>query len=138
MKENTTTTTSTVSSSTISSFHDWRGGWCLLCGGPGPVSAQLHEILDTWLGLAGTGWDPPGLPTPYSGPHCDISSENMAPTAPSTRHSILEFQIASSHPAPVMYYKLYGCSGSRRRLKSVQEAVVIRTVNTVVGAGVET
>ena len=71
--------------------------------------------------MAGAGWDPPGPPTPYSGPHCDISSENMAPTAPSTRHSILEFQIATSHPAPVMYYKLYGCSGSRRRLKSFRK-----------------
>ena len=125
MKENTTTTTTTTSStvsSSSSSAHSRTGGVVgLLCGGPGPVPAQLHEILDTWLGLAGTGWDPPGLPTPYSGPHCDISSENMAPTAPSTRHSILEFQIASSHPAPVMYYKLYGCSGSRRRLKSFRK-----------------
>ena len=123
-----------------------RTGGVELCGGPGSVPAQLHEILDTWLGQPG----PPGaantLQRPPLGHHWDISSENMAPTAipasrptaPSTRHSILEFQIATSHPAPVMYYKLYGCSGSRRRLKSVQEAVVIRTVNTVVGAGVET
>ena len=94
------------------------------------VLAQLHGILDTWLGPPGganTLQRPPlrHLLRKY-GTHCSLNQT----------HSILEFQIAS-HPAPVMYYKLYGCSGLRRRLKSLQEAVIIRTVNTVVAAGLE-
>ena len=73
----------------LTSFQDWRGGGSVV------VLAQCWPSCMKYLIH---GWDPPGLPTPYSGPHWDISSENMAPTAPSTRHSILEFQIATSHP----------------------------------------
>ena len=64
------------------------------------------------------GRAPLQVPTPYQAPCRATSSENMAPagttTEPSRTHSILEFQIRV-----VMYYKLYGRLGSRKRLKSV-------------------
>ena len=74
---------------------------------------------------------PRGLPTPYSGPHWDISSENMAPTAPSTRHSILEFQIAPSPSAGNVLQALW-LLRITKEIEKFQEAVIIRTVNTVV------
>ena len=67
------------------------------------------------------------------GTHCHPSQPSHC-----SLNQTFNFGISNRHQSPsqsVMYYKLYGCSGSRRRLKSVQEAVVIRTVNTVVGAG---
>ena len=81
------------------------------------VLAQLHGILDTWLGPPGganTLQRPPlrHLLRKY-GTHCSLNQT----------HSILEFQIAS-HPALVMYYKLYGWSGSRRRLKSFRKPLL--------------
>ena len=117
----------------LTSFQDWRGGGSVVVLAQCWPSCMKYLIHGSALvrppGAANTLQRPPlGHLLRKYGTHCSLNQT-------------FNFGISNRHQSPsqsVMYYKLYGCSGSRRRLKSVQEAVVIRTVNTVVGAGVET